>query len=393
MQFETRAIHDGQEPDAQTGAVIVPIYQTSTYLQDGIGMDRGFEYSRTGNPTRQALETALASLEGAKHGLAFASGVAATTAVLNLLKPGDHVVSGNDVYGGTFRLFEQVFRPWGLETSYAEATDLESFESAINDRTRMIWIETPTNPLLKLSDISALSALAKKHGLLLIVDNTFSSPYFQRPLELGADAVVHSTTKYLSGHSDVIGGAVLTSKPDLHDRLKFYQNAAGAVPGPWDAWLTLRGLKTLAVRMREHERNALRLAGFLEEHPAVERVYYPGLKSHPQHDLANRQMFGFGGVVSFELAGGREGVDRFLSGLHTIFLAESLGGVESLICYPPQMTHASMGEAGRAERGIKDNLLRLSVGLENVIDLEAELAIALDLAGSRPSQLELVVHS
>ena len=252
----------------------------------------------------------------------------------------------------------------------------------------MIWIETPTNPLLKLSDISALSAVAKKRGLLLIVDNTFSSPYFQRPLELGADAVVHSTTKYLSGHSDVIGGAVLTSNSDLHDRLKFYQNAAGAVPGPWDAWLTLRGLKTLAIRMREHERNALRLAGFLEEHPAVERVYYPGLESHPQHDLARRQMLGYGGVVSFELVGGRSGVDRFLSQLHTIFLAESLGGVESLICYPPQMTHAALGEAGRAERGIKDNLLRLSVGIESVIDLEAELAQALEFTSSVAVQLE-----
>jgi cystathionine beta-lyase/cystathionine gamma-synthase len=380
MQFETRAIHDGQEPDAQTGAVNVPVYQTSTYLQDGIGRDRGFEYSRTGNPTRQALETALASLEGAKYGLAFASGVAATTAVLNLLKPGDHVVSGNDVYGGTFRLFEQVFRPWGLQTSYAEASDLEAFEREINDRTRMIWIETPTNPLLKVANIARLAEIAKERGLWIVVDNTFSSPYFQRPLEFGADAVVHSTTKYLSGHSDVIGGAILTSNAELHERLKFYQNAAGAVPGPWDAWLTLRGLKTLAVRMREHERNALRLASFLEENPAVERVYYPGLASHPQHDLASRQMSGYGGIVSFELAGGRPAVDRFLSRLQTIFLAESLGGVESLICYPPQMTHASMGEKGRAERGIKDNLLRLSVGLESVIDLENELSDALAFA-------------
>jgi cystathionine gamma-synthase/cystathionine gamma-lyase len=380
MQFETRAIHDGQEPDAQTGAVNVPVYQTSTYLQDGIGRDRGFEYSRTGNPTRQALETALASLEGAKYGLAFASGVAATTAVLNLLKPGDHVVSGNDVYGGTFRLFEQVFRPWGLQTSYAEASDLEAFEREINDRTRMIWIETPTNPLLKVANIARLAEIAKERGLWIVVDNTFSSPYFQRPLEFGADAVVHSTTKYLSGHSDVIGGAILTSNAELHERLKFYQNAAGAVPGPWDAWLTLRGLKTLAVRMREHERNALRLASYLEENPAVERVYYPGLASHPQHDLASRQMSGYGGIVSFELAGGRPAVDRFLSRLQTIFLAESLGGVESLICYPPQMTHASMGEKGRAERGIKDNLLRLSVGLESVIDLENELSDALAFA-------------
>ena len=374
----------------QTGAVNVPVYQTSTYLQDGIGKDRGYEYSRTGNPTRTALETALASLEGARHGLAFASGVAATTAVLSLLRPNDHVVCGNDVYGGTFRLFEQVFRPWGLETSYAEASDPEAFESAINDRTRMIWIETPTNPLLKLADISALSAMAKKRGLLLIVDNTFSSPYFQRPLEFGADAVVHSTTKYLSGHSDVIGGAVLTSNSDLHDRIKFYQNAAGAVPGPWDTWLTLRGLKTLAVRMREHERNAMRLAPFIEAHPAVERVYYPGLESHPQRHVARRQMQGYGGVVSFELTGGRAEVERFLSQLHTIFLAESLGGVESLICYPPQMTHASLGEAGRAERGIKDNLLRLSVGLENVLDLEAELKLALDYAGSHSNLSELI---
>jgi cystathionine gamma-synthase/cystathionine gamma-lyase len=378
MRFETRAIHDGQAPDPRTGAVTVPVYQTSTYQQDAIGRPReGFEYSRTGNPTRQALEEALASLEGGLHGLAFASGVAATSAVLNLLRPGDHVVAGDDLYGGTFRLLDKVYRPWGLRVDYADSTDPASFAAAVRPETRLIWVETPTNPLLKIVDIAAVAAVAKRAGARLVVDNTFVSPFFQRPLELGADIVVHSTTKYLGGHSDVVGGAVVTSDRAAWEQIKFYQNAAGAVPGPWDAWLVLRGLKTLAVRMREHERSALRLAAVLESHPAAERVYYPGLLSHPQHALAAKQQSGFGGMISFELKGGFQAVERFVSKTKLFTLGESLGGVESLVCYPPQMTHAALGPEGRAQRGIRDNLLRLSVGLEHIDDLEADLVQAL----------------
>ncbi|HNX34226.1 MAG TPA: cystathionine gamma-synthase [Kiritimatiellia bacterium] len=379
MRFETRAIHDGQAPDPRTGAVTVPVYQTSTYQQNAIGWPReGFEYSRTGNPTRQALEEALASLEGGKHGLAFASGVAASTAVLNLLKPGDHVVAGDDLYGGTYRLLDKIYRPWGLRISYADSTDPTAFAAAVCAETRLIWVETPTNPLLKIVDIPEVAEVARKAGAWLVVDNTFVSPYFQRPLELGADIVVHSTTKYLGGHSDVIGGAVITSDQDAWERIKFYQNAAGAVPGPWDAWLILRGLKTLSVRLREHERNALKLANRLEKHPAVERVYYPGLTSHPQHTLAAKQMSGFGGMISFELKGGFPAVERFVAKTTLFTLGESLGGVESLVCYPPQMTHAALGPEGRAQRGIRDNLLRLSVGLEHVEDLEHDLEQALE---------------
>lgn len=377
MRFETRAIHDGQEPDAQTGSVTVPVYQTSTYAQDGIGKQRGFEYSRTGNPTRQALETALASLEGGAHGLAFASGVAATTAVLQLLQPGDHVLAGNDIYGGTYRLLEKVYRPWGLHADYADIANPDAFAAAVLPNTRLIWIETPSNPLLKVADIAALAVVAREAGALLVVDNTFASPYVQRPLEFGAHIVVHSTTKYLGGHSDVIGGAVITSLQDEHQQLKFYQNAAGAVPGPWDCWLLLRGLKTLAVRMREHERNALHLARLLEAHPAVERVFYPGLPSHPQHALAARQMSGFGGMISLELQGGFDAVERFVARLKLFTLGESLGGVESLVCYPSRMTHASFPPEERRRRGIQDNLVRLSVGIESQADLEDDLRNAL----------------
>jgi cystathionine beta-lyase/cystathionine gamma-synthase len=378
MKFETKAIHDGQESDPATGSVTVPVYQTSTYEQDAIGKPRGYEYSRTGNPTRHALETALASLEVGQYGLAFASGVAATTAVLQTLKPGDHVVAGNDIYGGTYRLLEHVLRPWGLETDYAEIANPDAFKAAFKPRTKLIWIETPTNPLLKLADIKALAGLAHERGILLAVDNTFATPYFQRPLELGADVVVHSTTKYLGGHSDVIGGAVITNSEELYREIKFYQNAAGAVPGPWDCWLVLRGLRTLHVRMREHERIALRLAQKLEKHPAISKVYYPGLSSHRQHELARRQMSGFGGMISIELAGGTEVVEKFFARLKIFMLAESLGGVESLACYPPKMTHASLAPSERARRGINDNLIRLSVGLENADDLEEDLIQALE---------------
>jgi len=355
----------------------VPVYQTSTYRQDAIGKHKGYEYSRTGNPTRKALEDALASLEGGKHGLAFASGLAATTAVFSILKKGDHVIAGDDIYGGTYRLLEKVFRRWGLEVTYADADDWDAFQGAVQENTKLIWIETPTNPLLKIVDVKKLSEITKKENIILAVDNTFATPYFQRPLELGADIVVHSTTKYLSGHSDIIGGAAITSRQDIYIDLKFYQNAAGAVPGPWDSWLALRGIKTLSVRMREHEGNALYLAGYLSGHPRVERVYYPGLPGHSRHKLAKEQMSGFGGMISFELKGGFPEVEKFVSRLKIFLLAESLGGVESLVCYPPKMTHSSFSAEERAKRGIKDNLIRLSVGIEHKDDLKDDLEQAL----------------
>lgn len=375
MKFETRAIHEGQKPDPKTGAVIVPVYQTSTYEQEDIGKPKGFEYTRTGNPTRKALEEALASLEGGKFGLAFASGVAATTAVLSSLKKGDHVVAGDDLYGGTYRLFEKVFKPWGLSVSYADSESVQAFSKAVRKNTKLIWIETPTNPLLKIIDIQKLSELAKKKKIRLAVDNTFASPYFQRPLELGADIVVHSTTKYLAGHSDLIGGAVITRDEEFYKSVKFYQNAAGAVPGIWDSWLILRGIKTLGIRMKAHQENALKVAEFLEKHPRVEKVYYPGLRSNGGYILARHQMHGFSGMVSFEIKGGFEEVRKFVSRLKLFTLAESLG--ESLICYPPKMTHASLPPEERLKRGIRDNLIRLSVGIEYPDDLVGDLRNAL----------------
>jgi cystathionine beta-lyase/cystathionine gamma-synthase len=378
MRFETKAIHhEGQKPDPRTGAVIVPVYQTSTYEQECIGKNRGFEYSRTGNPTRKALEEALASLEGGKYGLAFASGVAATTAVFNFVGQGGHVICGDDVYGGTYRLLEKVFRRWGVSVTYADTEDPKAFRKAIRANTRLIWVETPTNPLLKITDIRGLAEIAHRKNILLAVDNTFASPYFQRPLALGADIVVHSTTKYLAGHSDLVGGALVTSDAKLCEDLKFYQNTAGAVPGPWDCWLVLRGIKTLAVRMREHEKNALCLAEYLSGHPAIERVLYPGLKTHPGHELARKQMDGFGGMISAELKGGFPAVEKFISRLKLFILAESLGGVESLVCYPARMCHASLPSEERLKRGIKDNLVRISVGIENVLDLKGDLKNAL----------------
>ena len=357
MKFETKAIHDGQKTDPLTGSVIVPVYQTSTFEQEAIGRHKGFEYSRTGNPTRQALETALASLENGKYGLAFASGVAATAAVFSLLKSGDHVIAGNDLYGGTYRLLEKVYKRWGLKVSYADVADPDSFRRAIRPNTKLIWIESPTNPLLKTADIEAIAVLSRQRKILLAVDNTFATPYYQRPLELGADIVVHSTTKYLAGHSDLIGGAALTSERGIFDALRFYQNAAGAVPGPWDAWLVLRGLKTLSVRMREHTVNASFLAEYLKQSSKVEQVYYPG----------------FGGMLSLELKGGLPAVNKFIAGLKLFILAESLGGVESLVCYPPKMTHASLSKAEQIKRGIKENLIRLSVGIEDKSDLQTDL--------------------
>ncbi len=377
LRFETIAIRRGQEPDPSTGAVSVPVFQTSTFQQDAVGKPRGYEYSRTGNPTRAALETSLAALEGGVFGLAFASGVAAISAVLELLKPGDHIVAGDDLYGGTYRLFEQVYGKWGLKTTYVRSDDLQAFRRALRPQTRLIWLETPTNPLLKICDIRAVAAVARRAGVRCAVDNTFASPYFQRPLDLGADIVVHSTTKYLAGHSDIIGGAVVTSDRPAYEAMKFHQNAAGAVPAPWDCWLVLRGIKTLAVRMREHEHTALYLARFLQKHPRVARVYYPGLPSDPGYRLAKKQMSGFGGMISVELAGGPKAVHKFFSRLKLFILAESLGGVESLVCYPPEMTHGSLPKDERLRRGIKDNLVRLSVGLENREDLLEDLKIAL----------------
>jgi len=378
MQFATRAIHAGQEADPSTGATITPIVQTSTYTQQGLGDNKGYEYSRTGNPTRTALEACLASLENARYGLAFASGMAASTAVMSTLRPGDHVVSGDDLYGGSYRLFERVLRPMGVTFDYVTAGDVSAYAKAIRPETKMIWLETPTNPLLNLVDIAAVAAVARERGVTLVVDNTFASPYLQQPLDLGADVVVHSTTKYLNGHSDVIGGAVLTSNDELYQAYKFYQNAAGGVPSPMDSWLVLRGVKTLAVRMRQHCENARRVAEFLEGHPRVQGVYYPGLASHPDHALAQRQMRDFGGMVSFAFEGTRDDVDSFVRRLRVFALAESLGGVESLCCHPASMTHGSIPQAEREKRGVTDTLLRLSVGIEDADDLIADLRQALD---------------
>lgn len=377
MKFSTRAIHAGQEPDPSTGAVMTPIFQTSTYAQAGLGEHKGFEYSRTQNPTRSALEACIASLEEGQYGLAFASGMAAESAVLSLLSAGDHLVACDDLYGGSYRIFERVMRRYEVETSYVAADNAAAYERAIRPNTKMIWLETPTNPLLNLADIAAIADIAHRHQLLLVVDNTFASPYFQQPLKLGADIVVHSTTKYINGHSDVIGGAVVTSNEEAYQAIKFYQNAAGAVPSPFDSWLTLRGIKTLAVRMRQHEENALAVARFLGEHPRVEKVYYPGLPTHPGHELAKRQMSGFGGMVSFQFKGSYDDVDTVVRRFKVFALAESLGGVESLVCHPATMTHGSIPREIREARGLTDTLLRLSIGIEDSEDLLADLEQAL----------------
>ncbi|MBA2681344.1 MAG: cystathionine gamma-synthase [Ktedonobacteraceae bacterium] len=379
MKFSTRAIHAGQEPDPSTGALMTPIFQTSTYAQTGLGGHKGYEYARTGNPTRTALEECLASLENGKHGLAFASGLAAEQAILSLLNAGEHLVSCDDLYGGTYRMFERILRRYNVDTSYVTANNVSEYEQAIQPNTRLIWLETPTNPLLQLADIRAIAEIAHKHNILLVVDNTFSSPYFQQPLELGADIVLHSTTKYINGHSDVIGGAVITNDDEIYQAIKFHQNAAGAVPGPFDVWLTLRGVKTLALRMKQHEENAFTVAKFLSEHPRVEKVYYPGLASHPDHELAKRQMSGFGGMVSFQFKGTLEDVDQVVRRLKVFTFAESLGGIESLVCHPASMTHGSIPREMREARGLTDTLLRLSVGIEDVEDLIADLHQALAL--------------
>jgi cystathionine gamma-lyase len=372
--FGTRAIHAGQAPDPITGAVMTPVYLTSTYAQEGPGEHKGFEYSRTHNPTRFALEANIASLEGGRHGLAFASGLAATSTVLQLLSAGDHVVACDDLYGGTFRLFDKVYRRMGMSFSHVDPVGGgAAVEAAMQPNTKLVWLETPTNPMLKLCDIAAVAEVCKRRGVLLAVDNTFMTPYFQKPLALGADIVCHSTTKYLNGHSDVIGGAVVVSDDELHQRLAFLQNAVGPVPSPMDSFLVLRGLKTLHVRMDRHEQNARALAGWLVKHAQVERVIYPGLESHPQHALALRQQSGFGGMISFDLRGGIEAARRFLRECRVFTLAESLGGVESLIEHPAIMTHASVPADRRQALGISDGLIRLSVGIEDLDDLRGDL--------------------
>lgn len=377
MKFATKAIHAGQEPDPSTGAIMTPIYQTSTYVQTGIGEHKGYEYARSGNPTRTALESCLAALENGRYGLSFASGLAAESAVLSLLNPGDHIVSCDDLYGGTYRLFERIVGRYNITTDYVQVGDTAGYEKAIRPNTKLIWLETPTNPLLRLADIRAVAQIARQHNILLVVDNTFATPYFQQPLELGADIVVHSTTKYINGHSDIIGGAVVLNDEQVYEQLKFQQNAAGAVPGPFDAWLTLRGIKTLAIRMRQHQQNALAIAHFLSEHPRVESIYYPGLASHPDHALAKQQMSGSGGMVSFQFKGTIDDVDKVVRRFKVFSFGESLGGVKSLVCHPATMTHGSIPKEIREARGVNDTLLRISVGIEDAEDLIADLDQAL----------------
>lgn len=372
--FETRAIHVGQEPDPTTGAVITPIYQTSTYVQEAVGVHKGFEYSRTDNPTRSALHAVLASLEGGAWALAYASGLAATQNVMYLLRPGDHILLSDDSYGGTYRLVAKIMTNYGIDFSLVDMTDIDAVRAGIRPTTKIVWVETPTNPYLKIVDIRAVAALLQDHPAKLVVDNTFASPYLQQPLLLGADLVLHSTTKYLGGHSDVVGGAVVGNDPDLFSVLKFNQNAAGAVPGPFDCWLTLRGIKTLGVRMERHSANARRVAGFLQSQDAVARVYYPGLADHPGHEIAARQMRDFSGMVSFTLRGGFEAAAALAATTKVFQLAESLGGVESLIEHPGLMTHASVAGTG-AE--VEPNLIRLSVGIEHIDDLIGDLKQAL----------------
>lgn len=379
MKFATRAIHGGQSPEPATGAVMPPIFTSSTYIQESPGVHKGFEYSRSHNPTRFAWERAVASLEGGQQGLAFASGMAATSTIMELLDSGDHVIAMDDLYGGTFRLFDKVRgRSAGLNFSYVDLADLSAVEAAITPKTRMIWIETPSNPMLKLVDIAAVAAIAKQHNMIVVVDNTFATPYNQRPLELGADIVMHSATKYLNGHSDMVGGiAVVGDNDELVEKMLFLQNSVGAVAGPFDSYLALRGVKTLALRMKHHNEAALKLAQWLDAHPQVEKVIYPGLPSHPQHELAKKQMSGFGGMISILLKGDLDKARRFLEAVEIFALAESLGGVESLIEHPAIMTHASIPKENREKLGILDNFVRISVGIEDLDDLIADLDRAL----------------
>ncbi|MED1662905.1 bifunctional cystathionine gamma-lyase/homocysteine desulfhydrase [Brevibacillus laterosporus] len=376
MKMKTRLIHGGIEGDIHTGAVSTPIYQVSTYKQEGIGVHKGYEYSRTGNPTRHALETYMADLEGGARGLAFGSGMAALSTILSLCSQGDHLVVGDDVYGGTYRVITRVFSKLGLEATYVDTTDLAAVEKALRPNTRMIIMETPTNPLLNVSDVRAVAAIAKSKGVLLVVDNTFMTPYWQNPLDLGADIVFHSATKYLGGHSDVVAGIVVTKEAELGEQLHFQQNAIGAILGPQDSWLLLRGAKTLGIRMEEHEKNANQLAHWLQEQASISRVLYPGLASHPGHEQMKKQARGFGGMISFDV-GSDSRAEEVLSKLKYFTLAESLGAVESLIGLPARMTHASIPAERRAELGITDGLLRISVGIEDVEDLMEDLEQAL----------------
>lgn len=378
LGFATRAIHAGQEPDPTTGAIMTPVYLTSTYVQESPGVHKGWEYSRTHNPTRKAYENCMASLEGGKYGFAFASGCAATTTIMHILKQGDHVIAGDDMYGGTFRLFDKVLKNNGTEFSYIDLTKPENFKHAIKPNTKLVWLETPTNPTLKLVDIKAIAAMAAQKGIITVVDNTFMSPYFQRPLALGADIVVHSATKYIGGHSDVVGGVAVTDRSDLAEKLGFLSNSMGGIGSAFDAFLCLRSLKTLPLRMKAHEKNAIAIADFLESHAKVEKVIYPGLKSHPQHALAKEQMLGMGGMITFYVKGGLSAARTFLESVNVFALAESLGGVESLVEHPAIMTHASVPADMRKTLGIDDSLIRLSVGVEDLEDLLQDLKQAFD---------------
>jgi cystathionine gamma-lyase/cystathionine beta-lyase len=377
MRFETAAIHSGGGPCPATGAIVAPIYQTSTFVFEDIGKTKGYDYSRTANPTRKALEDTIATLEGGKAGFAFATGMAAETTVMHLLKQGDHVISQEDLYGGTYRLFENVMKNFGIEFTFVRMGDKYEIEAAIRPNTRMIWIETISNPLLNIVDIGMVADIAKRHGLLTVADNTLPSPYLLRPIEHGIDLVVHSTTKYINGHCDVVGGAVVTATDELGERVQFLLNAMGTCASPFDCWLVLRGIKTLPVRMERHNKNATAIAAFLEKHPRVKRVFYPGLKSHPHHKLAQKQMKGYSGMVSFEIVGGAKAVKSFLRRVKVFSLAESLGGVDSLAEHPATMSHAAMPEKFRKKVGINDNLIRLSIGLDNVDDLIEDLEQAL----------------
>jgi cystathionine gamma-lyase/cystathionine beta-lyase len=378
MRFETMAIHAGDRIDAATGAISVPICQTSTFVFEDVGKTRGWDYSRTANPTRKVLEDTIAQLEGGKTGFAFATGMAAETTVMHLLKKGDHVISGDDVYGGTYRLFQDVMTNFGLEFTFLRMDKRERIEEVIRPNTRMLWVETPSNPLLNIIDLEMVVDIARRHKLLTVIDNTFATPYFLRPIEYGIDLVVHSTTKYLNGHCDVVGGAVVTTTDELTQRLQFLLNAMGTCAAPFDCWLVLRGIETLPIRMKQHQENALAVANYLKGHPKVKRVLYPGLKSHTGHEIAKRQMKGFGGVVSCELTGGIKGVNTFLRRLKVFSLAESLGGITSLAEHPATMSHASMPKDYRERVGITNELIRLSVGLENVDDLTGDLEQALN---------------
>jgi cystathionine beta-lyase/cystathionine gamma-synthase len=378
-RFSTICLHAGQEPDPSTGAIVTPIYQTSTYVQDELGVHKGYEYARTQNPTRFALERNIAAIEGGKAGFAFASGMAAIGAIGTLLKAGDHVIVSKNTYGGTFRFFDKVLTRVAISFSWVDTANLDEVEREISSATRMLFVETPTNPVMRLTDLAAAAALARRHNLRLVVDNTFASPYIHRPIDFGADLVVHSTTKYLNGHSDSVGGVVVATRDDDIEWLTFVQNAEGAILGPFDAWLVLRGTKTLAIRMERHNANGLAMAQYLEAHPKVTKVHYPGLPSHPQHALAGKQMRGFGGMIAFDL-GSLEAARRLLNSVRLCALAESLGGVETLISHPATMTHASVPADRRAALGITDGLVRISVGIEDIEDLKADLAQALDRA-------------